>query len=152
MKKLLLACTMMAVLVFPSCSSDDDSNNNNNNSVVTARIDGVEYNYNTINVDTETYTDGGQTYTDVIVTASIDNNPNNRISFIAEQGVLGLDASWYFSYFLNDTAHPKTENFQVNVTQSTNNRLVGTFAGDVQADVEPFDIIEITNGTFDITY
>jgi hypothetical protein len=149
MRKLLLIGTLVLILIFPSCSSDDSEPTPD---VVTARIDGVDYTFNTVNVDKETYTENDITYTDVIVTASIDSNPDNRISFIVEQGVLGLDASWYFAYFLNETAHPKIDGFQTSVTQNTHNRLVGTFAGQVQADVEPFEIIDIENGTFDITY
>ena len=148
MKKLLLLCTLVLVLIFPSCSSDSE----NTPSVVTARIDGVDYVFNTVNVDTETYTEEGFTYTDVIVTASINSDPSNRISFIVEQHVLGLDASWYFAYFLNETAHPRMDDFQVSVTQNTNNRLVGSFAGQVQADEEPFNVVDIEAGTFNITY
>lgn len=149
MKRLLLVCAFVAV-IFPSCSSDD--NTTAEPSVVTARINGVEHTFNTINVDTQTHNEDGFTYTDVIVTASIDSNPDNRISFIVEQGVTGLDASWYFAYFLNETAHPKIEPFMVAVTHNTSNKLVGSFAGQVQADVEPFEIIEIQDGTFDISY
>src|SRR6478672_3671967 len=138
MKKILLYSTLLLVLIFPSCS--DSSDGDTPASTVTAKIDGVDYTFNTINVDTETF----EGYTDVIITASINSNPNNRISFIVEQGQLGLDASYYFSYFFNETAHPKTENFQTNVTESTNHRVVGTFSGDVQADEAPFDTLEIT--------
>jgi hypothetical protein len=150
MKRLLLVCAFVAVLIFPSCSSDDDGPNDT--SVVTARINGVDYTFNTVNVDTETFTEGGFTYTDVIVTASIDSNPDNRISFIVEQGVTGLDASYYFAYFLNETAHPKIEPFMTAVTKNTSNRLEGSFSGQVQADEAPFEIIDIENGTFDISY
>jgi hypothetical protein len=149
MKKLLLFSTLLLVLIFPSCS---DSSDDAPPSVVTARIDGVDYTFNTVNVDTETHTEGDFTYTDVIVTASIDNNPDNRISFIAEQGVIGLDASWYFAYFLNETAHPATDDLVFSVTESTNHRLVGSFQGTVQEDVEPFNIVTIENGTFNIHY
>lgn len=149
MKKLLIFSTLLLVLVSPSCSSDSSGSHQD---VVTARINGVDHIFNTVNVDTETYTEEDITYTDVIVTASIDNNPNKRISFIVEQGVLGLDASWYFAYFLDETFHPKMDGFQVSVTENTQNRLVGTFAGQVQADVEPFEIYTLENGTFNITY
>jgi hypothetical protein len=149
MRRLLLIGTLMLILIFPSCSSDGSDPEPD---VVTARINGVDYIFNTVNVDTETYTEDDITYTDVIVTASINANPDNRISFIVEQGVLGLDASWYFTYFLNETAHLKMDGFQTSVTENTQNRLVGTFAGQVQADEAPFEIIDIENGTFDITY
>ena len=150
MKKLLLFGSLMLTLIFPSCS--DSSDGDNPASVVTAKIDGVDYTFNTVNVDTETYTEDGFTYTDVIVTASIDSNPDNRISFIVEQGTVGLDASWYFAYFLNETAHPATDNMVFSVTQNDSHRLVGTFAGQVQADEEPFNIVDIEQGTFNIHY
>jgi len=149
MKKLLLLGALSLVFIFPSCSSDDSDAPP---STVSARIDGVDYTFNTINVDTETYTDNDQTYTDVIITASIDANPDNRISFIVEQGVTGVDASWYFTYFLNDTAHLKTDSFQTIVTESNQHRVVGTFSGTVQADEEPFNTLEVENGTFNVHY
>src|SRR5690606_20771210 len=133
-KKLLLFGTLVLALVFSSCSSDDSAGSQ---SVVMARVNGVDKIFNTINVDTETYTEDDVTWTDVIVTASINNDPAERISFIVEQGALGLDASWYFAYFLDETFHPKMAGFQTSVTENTNHSLKGTFAGQVQADVEP---------------
>lgn len=147
MKKLLLFSALLLVFVFPSCSSDSDGASQ---SKVTARIDGVDHTFNTVNVNLIDYPEEG--YTDVEVTASKDNNPDLRISFVVERHVLGLEASWFFGYFLNETFYPKMDGFQVSVTENTDNKLKGTFAGQVQADVEPFDIVDIENGTFDIVY
>lgn len=149
MKKILLSFSLLLTIFISGCSSDDSGGNK---SVVAAKIGGVDYMFNTINVDQETYTDGDYTYTDVIVTASINNNPDRRISFVIEEGVVGLDASWYFAYFNNELAHPKMDDFQVSVTENTGNKIVGTFAGQVQADTEPFDIVPVQNGTFTIRY
>lgn len=149
MKKILLSCCLLLAIAFSGCSSDDSGSDR---SVVTAKIGGVDYIFNTINVDQETYTEGDYTYTDVIVTASINNNPDRRISFVIEEGVVGLEASWYFAYFNNEMAHPKMDGFQTSVTENTGNKIVGTFAGQVQADTEPFDVVPVQNGTFTIRY
>lgn len=142
MKKLLLLCS--AILLF-SCSQEAPQPKN---AVVTATIDGVDYTFNTINVREVPY----EGYTDVEVTASIDSDPNLRVSFVVEKYVKGTTASWYFAYFLNETAFPKMPGFVVDVEENSENELKGTFSGQVQADVEPHEIVDFENGTFDIIY
>ena len=147
MKKTLLICSLLLVFIISSCSSDDSGGTR---SSVTARIDGTDYIFNTVNTLVVPYPEEG--YADVEVTASINNNPDKRISFVVERYALGLEASWFFAYFLNDTFHEKLPGFQVSVTENTDNSLKGTFAGEVQSDEEPFDVITIENGVFNIRY
>ncbi len=147
MKRILPILFAASILLFTSCSEDSPAPRP---SVVTAKIDGVDYTFNTINVHPVDYPDEG--YTDLEVTASIDNNPDNRISFVIEKFAKGTSASWYFAYFLHETAYPKEPDFIVDVTDNDNHHLKGTFSGQVKADVEPFDVIQFENGTFDIIY
>ena len=153
MKKLLMTIAVIGTAFLSSCSKDDSSPQDN--SVVTARIDGVDYTFDTFVVDQETYTnDEGVTYTDVEVTASINADPSRVVSFIVTEGELGTEASWYFAYFLNDTAYPKIpEEFLTQVTLSTDNHVMGTFSGQVRSIGEPIDeILTIENGRFEIYY
>jgi hypothetical protein len=149
MKKSLLFTLSAAALLFVSCSKDDSSPKN---SVVTAKIDGVEKTFNTIHVETQDYTENDASWTDVTLTASIDNDPSLRISFITERYAVGLDASWYFAYFLDDTAFPKEPGFQVSVTENTSHTLKGTFAGQVRSDDGTNVVTNIEAGTFNIYY
>ena len=143
MKKLLLFSALVFALAFQSCSDDSDTPR----SVLTARVNGVDKVFNTVNVEVQPY----EGYTDLAVTASINNSPVERISFVVEQGKLGLDASWYFAYFLNETWHPKMPGFQTSVTESTEHKIIGTFAGQVETS-DTGEIVTLENGKFNVYY
>ena len=148
--KRILSLIILSAAMITGCSKDDDEPTPD--SFVKATIEGVEYTFNTINVELYPYPEEG--YTDVEVTASIDNDPSRTISFIATREVVGPHASWYFSYFENATAMPKVEGqFSTVVNENTQTTLKGTFSGTVQSVGNP--VVEnraIANGVFDITY
>ncbi len=148
--KRLLTLIILSAAMLTSCSKDDDDPQPD--SVVRATIEGVEYTFNTINVELYPYPEEG--YTDVEVTASVDGDPSRLITFIVTREVVGPHASWYFSYFENDTAMPKVDGeFSTIVNENTQTTLKGTFAGTVRSVGNP--VVEnraIANGTFDITY
>lgn len=148
MKRILLSALAGIALTFSACSSDSDSESTG----VKARINGENITFNTVSVIEEPHTDEGFSYVDLRVTASVNSDPSKRISFVIEQGVTGTEASWFFAYFLDETFHPKMDGFNMNVTTNNGTQLKGTFSGHVQADVEPFEIITVDNGTFNITY
>lgn len=143
---LFFALSGIAVLL-SGCSSDSPSPKP---STVTAVIDGANVVFNTVHVDKEPFPDEG--YTDLVVTASVDNDPELILTFIVEEEAIGTEASWYFTYFLNETAFPKLPGFETYVAENTGYHIKGTFSGQVQADVEPFEVADIQNGTFDIYY
>jgi hypothetical protein len=150
MKRILQLSLALVVLLFCSCSSDSPEPIP---PTVVALIDGVETHFNTINVDQQTYTnDDNITYTDLKITASIDNDPNLRLSFVIEKYVTGPASFYYFAYFFNETAHDKLPGFLLDVTSNTGHHVKGTFSGQVQADDEAAEIADIEEGTFDIVY
>jgi hypothetical protein len=149
MKRILPLFFAFNLIVLSSCTSDSPEPIPPS---VIASIDGVVTHFNTINVDPQTYTDGDYTYTDLKVTASIDNSPNLRLSFVVEKFRTGPDAFNYFAYFFNETAHDKLPGFQLHVSDNTGHHLKGTFEGQVQADDEAAEIADIEQGTFDIVY
>ncbi|HLA57099.1 MAG TPA: hypothetical protein VK623_13420 [Flavobacterium sp.] len=148
MKKIFLLMLFASGLMV-SCSSDDNSPKI---STAKATIDGVEYTFNTFSVTQEQFTDETHTYTDVTITASIDSNPDKIFTIIVEKGMTGPSASYYFAYFLDGTAFPKTPSFATDVTTSKNNRVAGSFFGDVMADDGSGDVVTFSNGTFDIYF
>jgi hypothetical protein len=145
MKRLMTLFLLSAVMM--GCSNDD---NPRPRSEVRATIDGVEYVFNTVNVELYPY----EGYTDVEVTASINSDPSRTISFIVAQYAVGPNASWYFAYFMNQTAMPKVEGeFSTIVHENTATKLRGMFSGIVRSVGNPVEeIAVISNGTFDITY
>jgi len=149
MKRILSLIFIGTAVLFSSCTSDAPQPRK---ASVTATIDGVHVVFNTININQHTYIENDVAYTDLRVTASINNSMDETISFVVEENILGPNASWYFAYFLNQTAFPKMPDFAVDVTDNTGHHLEGTFSGKVQADDETAQIIDIENGVFDIIY
>jgi hypothetical protein len=141
MKKFLPLFLLVVFSFLSSCSGDDA-----NKSTLKATIDEIPYVFNTFSIEKENYGD----YTDVIITASIDRRPDKVISLIITESQVGANASHYFTYFLNQTAFEKTATFITNVTQSSSNRVQGTFSGEVLADDGSGDHVEISNGSFDV--
>jgi hypothetical protein len=145
MKKIAFALLFVAALFLPSCTSDDSTDKR----TIKAKIDGIEHIFNTVQVEETPYPDEG--YTDVTISATLDNDPSKMVSIIVTQGVTGDDASWYFAYFLDETAYPKNDAFTTNVDKSTNNHVKGTFSGTVISTEDDSEIV-FTDGTFDVTY
>lgn len=146
MRKFTFLLLFVAAAFLSSCSSDDSSATGRR---VKAKIDGVEHVFNTIQVTKTEYPEEG--YTDVTISATADNDPSKMVSLIVTQGVTGTDASWYFAYFLDETAYPKNDAFLTNVSKSTNNHVKGTFSGTVISTEDDSEIV-FSDGTFDVTY
>lgn len=146
MKRILLVFLMTAALF--SCSSDDESQVK---SELRATIDGIEYVFTVFDTHKETYTDGGYTWTDVEIDATLENDSTRSIRFVAEQGIVGPDASWYFGYFHNNEEHTKDGDFTFVVTESTNKFIKGNFAGTV-INTETGEELLVTNGSFKVNH
>lgn len=161
MKKLFLFVAV-ATLGLTSCSSDDDKGGNGENggnrtSELKVTIDGVAKTFNTIDVSVE------DDYDYIDVTASIDNNPSEIIVFTAEKGATGAGTIYSFSYYKNGNEHniyATSDTFLTDVVQTNSNgKLKGTFIGKVgnaywdnDNDELIIEEIELTNGSFDISY
>ncbi|HRN98428.1 MAG TPA: hypothetical protein PLA69_03810 [Flavobacterium sp.] len=147
MKKLLLFFLATTLLI--SCS--DDEGNTQAPDYVRAKINGIEYNFTVFDLDKQTYTDNGYTYTDVIIDAALSNDSTRHIRFVVEQGITGPDASWMFAYYVNNVPHMKDENFTFVVSESTEKFVKGTFAGRV-VNVDTGDEFTVTDGTFSVNH
>jgi hypothetical protein len=151
MKKLLLLMVLPAIFLLHSCSGTEEKTEYKP-SVVKATIDGVPYVFNTVNIQRDTFGNGDESWTDITVTASIDNDPSFLVSFIVTEHVLGPDASWFFAYFLDDTAYPKMDDFIHDVTFNNGNTIKGTFWGHAEGTDEIPIIAGITDGSYEIHY
>jgi hypothetical protein len=146
MKKLLLF--FLATTLIIACS-DDDGNTKAPN-YARAKFNGIEYNFTVVETSKESYTEGDYSWTDVIIDAGLKNDPTRYVSFVVEQGITGTEASWMFNYYVNDDEYMKDENFNFNVTESTDKYVKGTFSGRVVNDMG--QEIQVTDGTFSINH
>lgn len=151
MKKVFFLMLVAGIaLPFSSCSED---NNSSPSDSVTMRVGGVQKTFDTVVVTETPYTLDGVDYVDLTITASMSGNPDETLTFGAGKGFTGTDNSWGYSYLLNSVAYNEDEianPMSSNITVNSDNRLAGTFSGPLTSDAS--SSVDITQGTFDITY
>lgn len=149
MKKLFLFLAA-STLALTSCSSDDSDGAPQS---FTVTVNGTAKTFNTIVVDEEV--EGEDVY--LTVTALNPSNPNEFILFQTYEGDLGADAVYYFTYSSGGVTYNNysgTSNFNIVLTQNSNNRMKGTFSGTLSGYNSNFEEISVTttNGAFDFGY
>nr|WP_297309533.1 hypothetical protein [uncultured Flavobacterium sp.] len=152
MKK-ILSLLPLFLLLFSACSSDSSDNDNSSKiSTLKATINGVEKNFNTVSAirDSDDYYD--EVYH---VTASINNNPNEMITFKFYPENLG--ATYYFQssfmYIKNTNNYSSTGSTLNLVLIDTKNKTYkGNFSGKVVGVNGTNGSVTITNGSFEIFY
>lgn len=152
MKHLLLFAVVLSTIL--SCSSDDDkSGNNSTNSELKVTIDGVQKTFNKIYVN-EIVEDGNGPSI-LQVSATINDDPSEIITFDIYKGEIGSDRISYFYYTKNGVLHIpfNGENtYFSSVTQiNDNGRIKSSFSGILQANVNGAEL-SFTNGSLDIYY
>ena len=162
MKKLFLFLSLATLSVgLNSCSKDDssDSNNNATPSSVQVKIDGVTKTFNTIVVNQDTYTEGGQTYTDLRVSASINNSTTEIITFELGKGDVGTNVIYSFEYVKNGktyNSYNSSSQAFASITQAnSNNKITGTFSGGLSFwnnDTQAYESVTTSEGTFNVSY
>ncbi|TGN22932.1 hypothetical protein [Empedobacter tilapiae] len=158
-----LMVTLVTLFTF-SCSNDDDSGNgdvnNPKNSYLKATIDGKEKTFNTIVVNKKyiEYNDG-EKVTLLQVTASIDNNPTEKITFALREGQIGSDALGYdggdmFAYYKDNIHYTNMAigDFSYIINKNSDNKIEGTFSGLLYNNYNSSDFKEFTKGEFKIQY
>ena len=158
MKKFFLNVFLLTGLVLSTaCSSDDDGGNSGAADQLVVTIDGETLTFTTILVDEETYTDDGETYTELYVTATIGTDVSRIIQFDLEVGDTGADALYYFQYTVDGQSYFYNfdDAFNAVVTVNDGSRLTMTFSGDLEGyDQEAQENVSITlsNGSIDVAY
>lgn len=147
---------LLTLFLCLSCNKDDDDEVVNTvvPSFVKATIDGTQYTFNRIRVETNTVIEPDYTYVDLHVIANIEGDDTKQLEFSLEQNVAGTETIYFF-YLMNadgefDTDHTGAA-FNTNVTTSTEHRITGTCSG-ILANVDNTNTITITDGSFDINY
>ena len=123
MKNLFTILTIVAFgLSFTACSSDSDGKK----SGLTARINGVERTFNTIEVTEE---DFGE-YTDYIIDAVQSDDVTKSITISLGKGSLGTDSIYFIQYYDGTTFYQlSSPQITSNVTESSDSKIKATFSG-----------------------
>lgn len=148
MKKLFLFIAMLAI-GFSSCSSDDG----NKRSELKVTIDGVQKTFNTIVVNKENGSYEGETWVEIGITATINNDPTEMIMFGVDEGELGGLAVWGFEYEKNGVDYDDDDDNVSSVVEiNSNGMLKGTFAGTISGNDDEGNPVEVhfTDGSFKI--
>lgn len=165
MKKILSFFVVVTIVAFIAC----DSNNNPADTEVIAlriNVNGVPLNFTTVKVESEDVvpTNGNPPYTDLIVTATISNDPTKRVLFRLAKNETGTETCYYFAYTGDiDPSDPDDigtdyqyvrrfdrDKFSINILENSANNLKGTFSGKLLNFKS--EAITISNGSFDIKY
>jgi len=123
MKNLFTILTFVAFAIsITACSSDYDGKK----SGLTARINGVERTFNTIEVTEE---DFGE-YTDYIIDAVQSDDVTKSITISLGKGSLGTESIYFIQYYDGTTFYQlSSPQITSNVTESSASKIKATFSG-----------------------
>lgn len=148
MKKLFLFVTMSVMAMSLNSCSSDDSSSVEAGGTVTLTVNGVAKTFDNVIVDKDTFDEGGETWTQLSVTASIGTSTSEVITFSLEQGDLGANAIWSMNY-VKDGVNYYGSSLTAIVQTNNSNTLKGTFSGTFEGGADP---LTVTNGSFNITH
>jgi len=151
MKKIIFLLPLF-LLLFSACKSDDDATTKGT-SIIKATINGAEKTFNTVTAIRSSDDSTDELYN---VTASINNDPSETISFRIYPDDLG--ATHYFNltfmYKKNSNSYSSMNGSTLNVvlTDTQKRAYKGNFAGTVSGVNGTTGSLKITNGSFEIYY
>lgn len=155
MKYILQLLPVCLLLIFSSCSDNDDNLiSNTESNQVFATINGEIIKFENLVITKQPYEDvaTGFEWVDVRVLGYNTENSLNAIEFIAEEGLLGIESIWRFNININGFTYMQDNSaFTTLVTESTENKIIGTFSG-VLTEPNNGQTINVTNGTFNIDH
>jgi hypothetical protein len=163
MKNLFLFVAVATMAVFSSCSSDDDKKEDQPvASELKVTINGTQKTFNSIQVNRQ---ESGYGDYYLNVTASINNSPNEVISFLVEEGAVGADAliPYNFTYTFNNKSYNSYNSIGggsnlssiIQTNNASTKKLAGTFTGTVYHNnnsTNTTESLNLTNGSFNISY
>ena len=155
MRNILLILPILFLFTVSSCSDEDDNipSTVESNSV-TAKINGELIKFENLVITKQPYTneETGFEWTDIKVLGYNTQNTLNAIEFIAEEGLMGAESIWRFNITVNGFTYVQDNSaFTTLVTESSGNKLKGTFSG-VLTEPNNGQTITVINGIFDIDH
>lgn len=155
MRNILLIIPILFLFTVSSCSDEDDnipSTVESNN--VTAKINGELIKFENLVITKQPYTneETGFEWTDIKVLGYNTQNELNAIEFIAEEGLMGAESIWRFNITVNGFTYVQDNSaFTTLVTESSGNKLKGTFSG-VLTEPNNGQTITVTDGIFEVDH
>ncbi|RXR30648.1 hypothetical protein EQG68_11360 [Flavobacterium piscinae] len=155
MRNILQTLPICLLFLTLSCSDNDDSTPPiiETNSI-SANIDGQVIKFSNLVITKQDYTNDetGFEWTDIRILGYNSENTLNIIEFIAEEGLVGAESIWRFNITINGFTYMQNNSaFTTLVTESTENKLIGTFSG-ILTEPNNGQTISITNGSFNIEH
>lgn len=155
MKTTLRLILFFFLFLVTSCSdNDDDSIPIVESNTITATINSEVVKFENLVITKQPYTDEGTGFewTDIRVLGYNTENTLNAIEFIAEEGLLGAESIWRFNITINGFTYVQDNSaFTTLVTESTENRLKGTFSG-ILTEPNNGQTISISSGAFNLEH
>ena len=155
MRNILLIIPILFLFTVSSCSDEDDNipSTVESNSV-TASINGELIKFENLVITKQPYTneETGFEWTDIKVLGYNTQNTLNAIEFIAEEGLMGAESIWRFNITVNGFTYVQDNSaFTTLVTESSGNKLKGTFSG-VLTEPNNGQTITVTDGIFEVDH
>ncbi|PKP16413.1 MAG: hypothetical protein CVU07_06995 [Bacteroidetes bacterium HGW-Bacteroidetes-23] len=155
MRNILLIIPILFLFTVSSCSdNDDDIPSTVESNTVSATIDGEVVKFENLVITKQPYSneETGFEWTDIKVLGYNTQNELNAIEFIAEEGLMGAESIWRFNITINGFTYVQNNSaFTTLVTESTQNKLKGTFSG-VLTEPNNGQTITVINGIFDLDH
>lgn len=155
MRNILLIIPILFLFTVSSCSdNDDDIPSTVESNTVSATIDGEVVKFENLVITKQPYSneETGFEWTDIKVLGYNTQNELNAIEFIAEEGLMGAESIWRFNITINGFTYIQNNSaFTTLVTESTQNKLKGTFSG-VLTEPNNGQTITVINGIFDLDH
>lgn len=155
MRNILLIIPILFLFTVSSCSdNDDDIPSTVESNTVSATINGEIVKFENLVITKQPYSnlETGFEWTDIKVLGYNTQNELNAIEFIAEEGLMGAESIWRFNITINGFTYVQDNSaFTTLVTESTENKLKGTFSG-VLTEPNNGQTINVSNGTFNLEH
>ncbi|UPQ78241.1 hypothetical protein M0M57_11490 [Flavobacterium azooxidireducens] len=155
MRNILLIIPILFLFTVSSCSdNDDDIPSTVESNTVSATIDGEVVKFENLVITKQPYSneETGFEWTDIKVLGYNTQNELNAIEFIAEEGLMGAESIWRFNITINGFTYIQNNSaFTTLVTESTQNKLKGTFSG-VLTEPNNGQTITVSNGIFNLDH
>lgn len=155
MRNILFIIPILFLFTVSSCSdNDDDLPTNIESNIVSATINGEAIKFSNLVITKQPYTNDetGFEWTDIKVLGYNTLNELNAIEFIAEEGLMGPESIWRFNITINGFTYVQNNSaFTTLVTESSENKLKGTFSG-VLTEPNNGQTITVINGIFDVDH
>lgn len=152
-KKLFISFCLLFVLL--SCSdNDDDVTTPILINTVSAIIDGDPVKFANFDISKQPYSNDetGYNWTDIRVLGYNTEDSLSVVEFIVEEGLVGAESIWRFQITMGGFTYTQDNSaFTTLVTESSENKLKGTFSGTL-TNPNNGQTITVSNGSFDVEH